>query len=329
MSFPLPLRLGTARILGSSWTRGIAWGCLLAATGMLVKAEATRPELPSGVVTHGDLLYRVSGGRKVRLDLYLPNRPAPPEGWPAVVAIHGGGWRGGSKELVRPMAIELAQHGYAVAAIDYRLSKPGSPSWPDNFEDVRESVRWLRQHASDYGVDSDRIAALGSSAGGHLSVLLGAYPDGPVLPEGRPRTPSDDRVRTAPHASARVKAVIDFYGPVDLANLHPSAPDSGSPVPLMLGGRPAAVPGRCEAATPLTHISNDDPPMLLIHGNKDSLVPLEQSEKLASALTESGVPHRLIVVDAARHGFGFKAGDRDLLPDILAFLDSTIGKSSQ
>lgn len=329
MSVPSSHWHGTARILGSGWVRGIAWGCLLGATGMLVKAEATRPELPRGVVAHADLLYRAAGGRKVRLDLYLPNRPAPPGGWPAVVAIHGGGWRGGSKELVRPMATELAQHGYAVAAIDYRLSKPGSPSWPDNFEDVRESVRWLRQHASDYGVDADRIAALGSSAGGHLSVMLGAYPDGPVAREGRPRPPLGDRARKAAPVSARVKAVVDFYGPADLANLHPLAPDSGSPVPLMLGGRPADVPGRCEAATPLTHISSDDPPMLLIHGNQDSLVPLEQSEKLASALSDSGVAHRLIVVDAARHGFGFKAGDRDLLPDILAFLDSAIGKSSQ
>ena len=287
--------------------RVAAWGVLAVVTGLLVRAEGPRPEteLPAGVSVRRDLVYR-RGERAARLDLYVAAAPAPRGGRPAVVAIHGGGWRGGSKSDYGPQFARLAAHGYVVAAVDYRLSRPGEPSWPANFEDVREAVRWLRRHAAEYGVDPNRIAALGASAGGHLAALLGTVPD--AAPEGPD--------------SARVGAVIDFYGPSDLTALDAESPRAGKSLGLFLGGRPDECPERYEAASPARHVSAGDPPMLLFHGADDRLVPPDQSRRLAEALRQAGVAHRLIVVPGARHGFGLATEDRDFLPEILAFLES-------
>ncbi|SIO62867.1 Acetyl esterase/lipase [Singulisphaera sp. GP187] len=316
---PLPasIRFGTGLF------RTVAWLVLLGATAILVRAEAQRTTLPETVSEHADIVYRSIAGREVRLDVYLPTAPPIRGGCPAVVAIHGGGWRGGSKRDMRLMSIQLAEHGYVVVAIDYQLSRPGRPSWPSNFEDTREAVRWIRRHAADYGVDPDRIVALGVSAGGHLAALLGTYPDGPVNPDARDRHPALSSASVArSDASTRVQAVVDLYGPADLLASRTSLPLPATPVTLMLGGTLETMPGRYEAATPVRHVSPNDPPMLLIHGRDDRLVPLEQSQALAAALDEAGVAHRLIEVDDAAHGFGFHVPNRKILPDILAFLDS-------
>ncbi|AGA26263.1 alpha/beta hydrolase [Singulisphaera acidiphila] len=314
---PLPARLH----YGTSLIRTIAWLVLLGVTAILVRAEAHRTTLPESVAEHLDIVYRSVAGREVRLDVYLPTAPPPQGGRPAVVTIHGGGWRGGSKRDMKLMSIQLAEHGYAVVAIDYLLSRPGRPSWPGNFEDTREAVRWVRRHAADYGVNPDRIAALGVSAGGHLAALLGTYPDGPVDPDARDR--SSASASPSPSAvSARVQAVVDLYGPADLLASRSSLPLPSTPVTLMLGGTLKEMPGRYEAASPVHHVSPEDPPMLLIHGRDDRLVPLEQSQALAATLAEAGVAHRLIEVDNAAHGFGFHVPTRNILPDVLAFLAS-------
>jgi len=211
---------------------------------------------------------------------------------------------------MKGMATQLAEQGYVVAAIDYRLSRPGRPSWPTNFEDCRAAVRWLRHHAGDYQVDPNRLVALGVSAGGHLATLLGTSSEAPLDSASSTET------------SARVQAVVDFYGPIDLEGKFASRPLPATPVGLMLGDVRRSFPMRARAASPLTHLSADAPPMLLIHGRDDQLVPLEQSQILAVALERAGVPHRLIELDHATHGFGFHVAQRSLLPEILAFLDS-------
>ncbi len=303
---------------GARLMRVLVGAGLIGVTGLLVHAEAQRPEVPAGVEASLDIVYRRAGDREAKLDVYVPIGEAPAGGRPAIVAIHGGGWRGGSKGGFGRMAARLARHDYVVVSVDYLLSKPDSPSWPDNFEDVREAVRWVRRHADDYGIDPDRIVALGASAGGHLSALLGTYPDGPVAAEGLPRP----RAGTPKAVSARVQAVIDLYGPADLRALIESREQTGGPLHLFLGGGPDRFPGRFEAASPVRHVSSDDPPMLLIHGADDPLVPVAQSEALASTLKTAGVLHRLIVVEGARHGFGLEVGGRDLVPEVIAFLDA-------
>jgi acetyl esterase/lipase len=285
--------------------RGLAWASLVCVAFVVVRAEAVRPELPRGVEAYTDIVYRRVGERVVKLDVYLPAAPAPDGGRPAVLAIHGGGWRGGSKKGYGREVARLAGHGYVVVSAEYLLSKPGMPSWPDNLDDVREAVRWVRRHAPEYGVDPNRIVAMGASAGGHLAALLGTYP------EGRDG-PAD--------VSARVQAVIDFYGPTDLRAMYASSPAAAEPIRLLLGGSPDDVPERCADASPASHVSPDDPPILLVQGAADTMIPTSQAEFLASELATAGVRHRLIVIPGARHGFGFQANQRDLLPEILAFL---------
>jgi len=295
----------------------IAWAALLGVTGLLVRAEVERPTLPRGVVAYTDLVYQRDGDRRARLDIYTPAGALPARGRPAVLAIHGGGWRGGSKRGYGPMAAALVEHGYVVVAVDYRLSRPGAPSWPANSDDLRAAVRWLRGHAAVYGVDPNRIAVMGASAGGHLAALLATCPEGPS-PGSEPR----------PAISARVQAVIDFYGPSDLPALAAESPYAGAALALYLGGGPDDVPDRYEAASPARHVTRDTPPMLLIHGTDDWNVPLDQSRRLSAALAAEGVRHRLIIVEGARHGFDFQVGSRDLLPEVLAFLQSVWNVSS-
>ena len=211
---------------------------LLASTGLLIRAEAWRPDWPDGVTAYTDIVYRRTPQGRLRLDVYVPksSKPVPGSGHPAVLAIHGGGWRGGSRVSYGWMAARLAQHGYVVVSADYTLARPGKPSWPACRDDLQEALRWLRRHADDYGIDRDRIAVLGASAGGHLAALLGT---------------------TKEHEPAlRVQAVIDFYGPSDLRTLAAGAPFAADALAAFLGGTPDEVPERYDDASPERLVSH-------------------------------------------------------------------------
>jgi len=232
---------------------------------------------------------------------------------PAVIAIHGGSWTGGSPRLYRldpeSTVVRLARAGLVVVAPQYRLARPGEPSWPAVLEELRGVVRWVRRHASDLDIAPDRIAALGQSSGGQLAALLGTMPDQPG-PDGE---------------SARVNAVIDLYGPSDLARLVETRHLAHEPVRIFLGDRAADDPRILREASPIEHVTSDDAPMLLLHGSDDAWVSPEQSIRLADALKTANVRHEIILVDGVRHGFEARvktAPERDLLPEILAFLNS-------
>ncbi len=200
--------------------------------------------------------------------------------------------------------VRLARHGLVVIAVDYRLASPSYPSWPHVIEDLREAVRWTRRHASELEIEPDRIAALGQSSGAHLAALLGTLPDEPGI----------DGV------SSRVQAVVSLYGPTDLEHLMEARHLKHEPARILLG---TATPTSAFAASPIHHVTTDDAPMLLLHGSDDAWVRPEQSSRMAETLERAGVPHRLIVVDGARHGFEAMVKEpveRDLLPEILAFL---------
>jgi acetyl esterase/lipase len=282
-------------------------------------------EVPSAVDVREDLAYRTIDGHHLSLDVYLPpdgtsparNGPARPAR-PAILAIHGGSWIGGSKRLFRPSpwnphptAVRLAESGFVVIAADYRLARPGAPGWPAALADLREAVRWIRRHADSLRIDPDRIAAFGQSAGGHLAALLG----------------TSARL-SGPDADARVQAVVSFYGPSDLERLPlvRSQRLAHDPVRVFLGDDATNPPGKARDASPIQHVRGDTAPMLLIHGTRDLWVPIEQSEELAKALAAAGVMHQLIRVEGARHGFEAEVNDpevqdpRHLLPRVLPFL---------
>jgi acetyl esterase/lipase len=293
--------------------------------------RTSRPDPRSAIAKAGitlleGLVYRIDDSYQASVDIYLPKEnlsvPGLSSKRAAVLAIHGGSWRGGTRTDYRSDAekivIRLARQGLVVVAVDYRLARPNSPNWPLAIEDLREAVRWTRRHALGWDIDPDRIVALGQSSGAHLAMLLGTLPDEPG-PDG---------------ISSKVRAVVGFYGPTDLARLIDSRHLNHDPARLLIGNDEIGGREREFAASPLHQLTNDDAPMLLLHGSDDTWVRPDQSSRMADALASAGVRHRLIIVDGARHGFEatVKAPvERDLLPEILAFLESvwnvSIGKA--
>ena len=266
---------------GASVCRVLAWGALLWTSGLLLAGDIGRRGIPDGVDVYRDIVYRKVDGREARLDVFVPSDPAPKGGRPTLVAIHGGSWLGGSKNGYGRKTSEFCRHGYVVVSVSYVLARPRKPSWPDNLDDVREAVRWVRRHHEEYGVDPERIAAIGASAGGHLASLLGTCPETPNAESSPPPTPVS---APASETSARVSAVIDFYGPSDLKLLVKGREVVKGPVELLLGGSARNVPERYEAASPLYHVSPGDAPHLLIHGGRDLFVPKDQAWNDSSRL---------------------------------------------
>lgn len=264
-------------------------------------------------------VYRSAGSHRPALDVYLPAKgghgtTSTTSRRPAVLAIHGGSWCGGSWTDYRSddpnnTIFRLARHGLVVVAIDYRLGRPGSPSWPGVIDDLREAVRWMRRHASELEIDPERIVAVGQSSGAHLAALLGTLPEEPGTAG----------------ISSRVQAVVSFYGPTDLLRPIRAIQLDHEPARTLLGNNGTANQDTRIMASPIFHVTPDDAPMLLLHGSDDQWVLPGQSERMARALESAGVPHRLIVVEGARHGFEAIVKypvERDLLPEILAFLES-------
>lgn len=259
------------------------------------------PTLPEDVRIEKDINYAGTQNPRQTLDLVLPRAPRGTRPLPVVVIIHGGAFRAGDKSMGLREAAELAQGGdYAAATINYRLS--GEAIWPAQIHDGKAAIRWIRANAAKYGLDPDRIAVMGASAGGHLAAMLGTS-DGVAALEGG----------VGPHTgvSSRVKCVVDQFGPSDLLAMadYPSridhnAPDS--PESLLIGGALPEHKDRARSASPITYVSRDDPPFLILHGTDDPLVPFNQSERLAEALKAAGVPCTFVKVVGAGHG-GFRS----------------------
>jgi len=282
-------------------------------------APLPSPRIGSGGVRvlSGVPYAALPGARPLELDLYLPPAPGPA---PVAVFLHGGGWRLGSRHSAGPAYRgadptpfeQLAQAGIAVASVDYRLS--GEAGWPAQLHDAKAAVRWLRSRAAELGVDPDRIAAWGESAGGHLAELLGLVAD-PALEGGVGLT----------GPSSAVVAVAAWYAPSDVAAVatdngaDPHDPDSRET--QLLGAPVPSVPDVAAQASPLTHVSPGAPPFLLLHGRADRFVSCRQSERLHDALSEAGAEVELHTYDGADHMWlGSPDSATDALVRTTAFL---------
>lgn len=268
---------------------------LAAALPPLADAQQN-PLMPTDAQIARDLPYVDSADPRQTLDLYLPSQGNGP--FPVIVWVHGGAWLGGSK--VSPPSAGFVVKGYALASINYRLSQQAT--FPAQIHDVKAAVRWLRAHAQKYNLDPDRFAAWGNSAGGHLVALLGTSGDVKEL-EG---------VLGHNDQSSRVQAVVDFFGPTDLlqmdkqagpmSKINHDAPDS--PESRLIGGPIQENKEKAAQANPITYISKDDPPFLIVHGDSDDVVPLGQSKLLHEALQQAGIESTLHVVRGGGHGRG-------------------------
>ena len=241
----------------------------------------------AGYTVERDLIYGHVDGRDLALDLYLPQRPLRPV--PILVYIHGGGWIELDKSWC-PYPTRLLEQEYAVASVDYRLLDQGG-QFPANLHDCKAAVRWMRAHAEEYGLDGTHIAAWGDSAGGHLAALIGLTGDVPEL-EGEVGTPG---------VSSRVQAVCTYFGVFDLVAMLEGSPHADLIAGLIGANPPAAHVDKLQAASPITYVSSDAPPFLILHGDADTSVPLSQSVALYEALWKAGADVRLHVVHGGEH----------------------------
>lgn len=250
------------------------------------------PALPgAGPKSLRDLPYVTNGHERQKLDLFLPAGAGEPR--PLVVWIHGGGWEGGNKDNCP--ALGLLARGFAVASLNYRLSQHAP--FPAQIEDCKAAVRWLRAHAAEYGIDPERIGTWGASAGGHLVALLGTT--------GHVR--DFDRGENLDQSS-RVQCVLDWFGPTDFLHWGEgslvSVVDPKSPIVKLFGGPIRGREPLARSASPVTFVQKDAAPFLIMHGDKDALVPLQQSQELQGALQGAGVESNLEVLAGAGHGGG-------------------------
>jgi acetyl esterase/lipase len=249
--------------------------------------------IPTNVRFLQDLEYVPGGHERQKLDLYLPKETGQSDHLPLIVWVHGGAWQAGSKD--RCPALRFLDKGYAVASINYRLSQRAI--FPAQIEDCKAAIRWLRANSQKYGLDPERIGVWGSSAGGHLVALLGTTGDIKEFDKGQNLT-----------YPSRVQAVCDFFGPTDFTRMSSfptkmkhDAPDS--PESKLVGGPIQECKEACRRANPITYVTKDDPPFLIVHGDKDPLVPHNQSELLHEALKKAGVNVTFHTVKGGGHGF--------------------------
>ena len=237
-----------------------------------------------------DVIYGHKDGMALVYDVFTPTVP----NGAGVVRMVSGGWFSVWVDPVERMSSfePLLAEGFTVFAVHHG----SAPRFkvPDAVSDVRAALRHIRGHATDYGVDPDRLGVWGGSAGGHLSLMLG------LDSEGLPASPPTDRPRLGPHyrasaGDADVAAVVAYYPPVDLRER--AGPNERYPA-LDFGTDQAA------AISPVLFVTEDDPPTLLIHGDADEVVPLADSEILTAAFQKVGVSHELLVIKGGDHGFG-------------------------
>ncbi len=271
-----------------------------------------------------DLEYARVDNISLTLDLYFPDK-ASSSALPLVVWVHGGAWRAGNKKSGQNAAKLLVPEGYAVASIRYRLSQEAI--FPAQIHDVKGAIRWLRAHADEYNLDETRIGAWGPSAGGHLVALLGTSADVSEFRIGDAEMDLEGDVGGNTNVSSEVQAVCNYFGPTDFLRMNdfPSDIDhdaADSPESMLIGATIQNHQNLTQFANPISYVSANDPPFLIVHGTADRLVAFNQSELLYEALVnvyESvGKEVSFIPIEGGGHG-GFKS---PTLPgSVVAFFD--------
>ncbi len=259
----------------------------------LAFAELPSTEIREGIVGRRDVAYVPGGGQRQMLDVFYPEKSAKP--LPLIVWIHGGAWLGGSKD--RAPVMPFLKAGFAVASVTYRFSRDAV--FPAQIQDCKAAIRWLRAHATELNIDPTRVGVWGASAGGHLVALLG------VAGEEKGWDVGENLDQ-----SSRVQAVVNWFGPSNMnsivsqsgpeSTIPHAAPDSAEA--RLIGGSLAENPDKARAASPVNYVTTDDAPMLLMHGDKDAIVPHAQSVELCALLKKAGVETVLEIMEGAGHG---------------------------
>lgn len=255
-----------------------------AAAGALLGPASAQGE----VVVENNIEYSNPDGQHLQLNLARPAGEGP---FPAVVCIHGGGFRAGNRSSYDALIRKLAGHGYAAATVSYRLAPKFQ--YPAAVHDVKAAVRYLRANARKYRINPDRIGATGGSAGGHLAQFLGLTGDIKSL-EGEGGNLDQ---------SSRVSCVVNYYGPSDFTQSYGKSVDAHEVLPLFLGGNLEQARKRHIESSPLYWVTPGAAPTLCIHGTKDNYVAHEQAVWLVERLKAASVEAELLSLEGAGHGF--------------------------
>ncbi|MCA9049265.1 MAG: alpha/beta hydrolase [Planctomycetaceae bacterium] len=267
---------------------------MTAVTSACQKSLASEPSIRN-------VEYASVDGVPLLLDLYLPDADDadgdsanPTILSPAIIWVHGGAWRAGSKDNM-PLG-RLLQEGFAVASVDYRLSPVAK--FPAQVHDIKAAIRFLRANRTKYHLDGDNFVIAGASAGGHLAALVGVTNGHPQL---------KGTVGTHLSESSDVQKIVSFYGAANLQSILSQSTPHGLSVripalQLLLGGQPNEQPELAKLASPVDHVDTDDPPLLLIHGDADPQMPYQQSVELSRKYKNAGRSVHLFTVPGGVHG---------------------------
>ncbi len=256
----------------------------------------TKLAIPQNVIFEPDIEYANPDNQHLQLDMARPKRGDGP--FPAIVCIHGGGFRAGSRKGYDALCVRLAHEGYVAVTVSYRLAP--KYQFPAAVHDVKEAVRWLRANAKQYHVDPERIGVMGGSAGGHLAQFLGVTAD----------VKSFEGNGGHLDKSSRVSCVVNYYGPSDFTKSYGKSVDAAEVLPLWLGGNLDNARHRHIVASPLNWITPHAAPSLCIHGTQDNYVAHEQAVWLVDRLKSAGVEADLLSLEGAGHGFSGADADK-------------------
>ncbi|MFL2545971.1 MAG: alpha/beta hydrolase fold domain-containing protein [Candidatus Rariloculaceae bacterium] len=287
-------------------------GCVFLLPLFVVCASAQQPDSFPGSdysTKTGDIVYAVDGEHELLLDLYMPKGVADP---PLLVWIHGGAWQRGSKNVVD--TIPLVEAGYALASVEFRKST--EEIFPAQIHDIKAAIRYLRGNASNYGYDATRIAIHGRSSGGHLTALVGVT-NGHTALEGSLGDFLDE--------SSDVQVVVSYFGASNLNSILAQSTAYGAQMrapalELLLGGPVEQREALATLASPVSHVDANDPPLLLLHGDQDPQMPINQSHELHGMYKLYGLPAHLEVIHGAEHG-GEQFFDEKRTAIVTAFLN--------
>lgn len=275
---------------------------LIALSFALVSARAQQD-----TVSFKNIVYAEADGKKLTLDIYRLKEPKNPY---LIVWIHGGAWHSGSKE--KP-PLGMLSHGYALASVDFRAST--EKAFPGPVHDIKAAIRFLRARAADYGYQSDKIIIWGASSGGHLAALVATTNNHPTL---------EGTLGNYPTTSSSVQACIDFFGPTNFLTILSQSTPHGLNVRLpalaILLGKPVEqVPELAKLASPVYQVDAGDPPLLIVHGEQDNQVPINQSIELMSAYKSKNLPVQIEFIPNAGHS-GPAYGTNEVMDKIAVFL---------
>jgi acetyl esterase/lipase len=288
--------------------RHLALACLASAAAQIPAAGAADP---ARHIT--DLVYATVGGRNLALDLHLPAGVRHP---PLLVFVHGGAWTTGSKAQYPTFLLE---RGFAVASLDFRSSNEAP--FPADVFDIKAGIRYLRAKADHYGYRSNRIAIVGASSGGHLAALVGVT-NGEADLEG-----TEGEYRSE---SSSIQAIVSYFGASDLTTILAQSTPAGLAVrepalKRLLGASPDQVPALAKLASPIFHVNHNAPPVLLLHGDQDTQMPLNQLYEMQWAYEQAGRHAEVLILHGVDHDAGPFFRDAPV-ERVVQFLKHTISR---